>query len=210
MILNSEIEIIKHYFPEITSIQESQFSKLPELYEHWNDKINVISRKDIENLTQRHILHSLAIAKIKSFSKNKLVLDVGTGGGFPGIPLAILFPEVRFTLIDSIAKKVKVTQEIADALELKNVRTKQIKSTQLKGAYDYITGRAVTAFPAFYNSVKHLFNEGKGEKAVIYLKGGDFNEEIKSFKSIKVYEINDFFKDEFFETKKIVYLPIEI
>ncbi len=208
MILNSEIEAIKLYFPEITSIQESQFSMLPELYKYWNEKINVISRKDIENLSVRHILHSLAIAKVKSFPKNKLVLDVGTGGGFPGIPLAIMFPEVRFTLIDSIAKKVKVTQEIADALELRNVRTKQIKSTQMKGSFDYITGRAVTAFPAFYNSIKHLFREGKGEKAVIYLKGGDFNEEIKSFKTIKVFEINNFFEDVFFETKKIIYLPV--
>ncbi len=208
MILNSEIEIIKLYFPEITSIQESQFSKLPELYKYWNERINVISRKDIENLCVRHILHSLAIAKVKSFPKNKLVLDVGTGGGFPGIPLAIMFPEVRFTLIDSIAKKVKVTQEIADALELRNVRTKQIKSTQMKGSFDYITGRAVTAFPAFYNSIKHLFSEGKMDKAVIYLKGGDFNEEVKSFKTIKVFEINDFFEDIFFETKKVIYLPV--
>jgi len=208
MILNSETEIVKHYFPEISSLQESQFYKLPELYKYWNEKINVISRKDIENLTVRHILHSLAIAKVKLFPDSKNVLDVGTGGGFPGIPLAIIFPKVKFTLIDSIAKKVKVTQEVANALQLKNVNTKQIKSTQLKGSFDFITGRAVTAFPVFYNSVKHLLRKGNGEKAIIYLKGGDFKEEIKSFKKLQVIEIKDFFEDDFFETKKVIYLPI--
>ncbi|MCF6365075.1 MAG: 16S rRNA (guanine(527)-N(7))-methyltransferase RsmG [Bacteroidales bacterium] len=208
MILNSDIEIVKTYFPEISSLQNSQFLKLSELYEYWNNKINVISRKDIENLTIRHILHSLAIAKVKSFKKNIHVLDVGTGGGFPGIPLAIMFPETKFTLIDSIAKKVKVTQEIADALGLRNIKTKQIKSTQLKASFDYITGRAVTAFPAFYSSVKHLFKKGKSEKAIIYLKGGNFNDEIKVFNKIQVFEISDFFNNQFFETKKVIYLPI--
>ncbi|MCD4794153.1 MAG: 16S rRNA (guanine(527)-N(7))-methyltransferase RsmG [Bacteroidales bacterium] len=210
MTKNSEIETLKSCFPEISSAQKLQFIKLPTIYKYWNEKINVISRKDIDNIFIRHILHSLAIVKVKSFQDNVRVLDVGTGGGFPGIPLAIMFPNVQFTLVDSIAKKVKVTQEIADSLELKNVRTKQIKSTQLEGSFDYITGRAVTAFPLFYNSVKHLFKKGKKEKAVLYLKGGNFDEEIKTFNAVKVFEISDFFDDEFFKTKKVIYLPVFI
>ncbi len=208
MILSSEIKILKELFPEISSLQENQYKQLTGLYKNWNKKINVISRKDIDNLFVRHILHSLSIAKIKQFKSGDRILDVGTGGGFPGIPLAIMFPEAKFTLIDSIAKKVKVTLEIADELKLKNVFTKQIKSTQLEGNYDYITGRAVTSFPKFYNSVKHLLKKNIGEKAIIYLKGGDFEDEIKSFKSIKVFEISNYFNFDFFETKKIVFLKI--
>ncbi len=208
MTLNSEIKKLKELFPEISSLQENQYEHLSSLYKNWNEKINVISRKDIDNLFVRHILHSLSIAKIKQFKAGDRILDVGTGGGFPGIPLAIMFPEAKFTLIDSIAKKVKVTHEIAGTLKLKNVFTKQIKSTQLDGSYDFIMGRAVTSFPKFYNSVKHLLKKNKGEKAIIYLKGGDFEDELKSFKSIKVFEISNYFNFDFFETKKIVFLKI--
>ena len=206
---NSELKILKTYFPNISEKQEQQFSQLSELYKNWNEKINVVSRKDIENLFIRHILHSLAIAKVKQFDDKTEVLDVGTGGGFPGIPLAIMFPEVKFTLIDSIAKKIKVAQEVANALELTNVEAKQIKSTQLKAKFDFITGRAVTAFPKFHNSVRHLIKTGKQEKGILYLKGGDFNEEIEKYKSIKVFEIKDFFNHEFYETKKVIFLPVK-
>ncbi|NPA45018.1 MAG: 16S rRNA (guanine(527)-N(7))-methyltransferase RsmG [Chlorobi bacterium] len=203
------MQTLKLYFENISEKQEQQFSQLSELYKTWNEKINVISRKDIENLFIRHILHSLAIAKVYKFNDNVEVLDVGTGGGFPGIPLAIMFPEVKFTLIDSIAKKIKVAQEVANSLELTNVEAKQIKSTQLKDKFDFITGRAVTAFPKFHNSVRHLIKTGKQEKGILYLKGGDFNEEIEKYKSIKVFEIKDFFNHEFYETKKVIYLPVK-
>ena len=203
-----EIEILKFYFPKINSAQELQFKKLPALYKSWNEKINVISRKDIENLFIRHILHSLAIAKVKCFPDGSRVLDVGTGGGFPGIPLAVMFPDVKFTLIDSIAKKIKVTQEVADALELKNVKAIQIKSTVLKDSFDFITGRAVTSFPAFYNSVTHLLKKGNKDRGILYLKGGDFGEEIKTFKNVKLFEVSDIFDEAFYKTKKIIYLPI--
>jgi len=206
---NSDIELLKSYFDNISEKQELQFSQLSELYKTWNEKINVISRKDIENLFIRHILHSLAIAKVYKFTDKAEVLDVGTGGGFPGIPLAIMFPEVKFTLIDSIAKKIKVAQEVANSLDLSNVDAKQIKSTQLKAKFDFITGRAVTAFPKFHSSVRHLIKTGKQEKGILYLKGGDFNEEIEKYKSIKVFEIKDFFNNEFYETKKVIYLPIK-
>lgn len=209
MVQNSDIQILKSYFNNISEKQEEQFSKLSELYKLWNDKINLISRKDIENLFIRHILHSLAIAKVKQFSAKTEILDVGTGGGFPGIPLAIMFPKVKFTLIDSIAKKIKVTQEVANSLELTNVEAKQIKSTQLKSKFDFITGRAVTAFPKFHNSVRHLIKTGKQEKGILYLKGGNFYEEIANYKSIKVFEIKDFFNDDFYETKKVIYLPVK-
>lgn len=206
---NSELEILKNYFPNISEKQENQFLQVSKLYKFWNEKINVISRKDIDNLFVRHILHSLAIAKVIDFYDGAEVLDVGTGGGFPGIPLAIMFPKVKFTLIDSIAKKIKVTQEVANALELKNVEAKQIKSTQLKAKYDFVTGRAVTAFPKFHGSVKHLIKIGKQKKGILYLKGGDFKDEVKEYKSIKIFEINDFFNHEFYETKKVIYLPIK-
>ena len=209
MIQSSNIEILKSYFPNISTKQEEQFILLPKLYQEWNEKINVVSRKDIENLFIRHTLHSLAIVKVKQFPNKAEVLDVGTGGGFPGIPLAIMFPEVNFTLIDSIAKKIKVTQEVANSLGLTNVVAKQIKSTQLKGTFDFITGRAVTTFPKFHNSVRHLIKKGKQEKGILYLKGGDFNEEIEKYKSIKVFEIKDFFNHEFYDTKKVIYLPVK-
>jgi len=203
---DADIKIIRSYFSEISQEQEDQFNQIKELYTFWNDQINVISRKDIENLTVRHILHSLSIAKVFSFFKNSNVIDIGTGGGFPGIPLAVMFPDVHFTLIDSVAKKIKVASEVAESLKLKNVKTLQVNSKNLKGEYNFITGRAVTAFPAFYNSVKHLFKKSKDQKALIYLKGGEFNSEVSSFKNIEIYNIKDFFSEVFFDTKKIIIL----
>jgi 16S rRNA (guanine527-N7)-methyltransferase len=206
MTLNFDFEDFKTYFPELTGEQFEQFLILPKIYIVKNENVNVISRKDIDNIYVRHILHSTAIAKIIRFKKGTSVLDVGTGGGFPGIPLAIMFPEVKFTLIDSVAKKIKIVNEVIDELHLKNVRTKQIKSTMLNGSYNYITGRAVTAFPAFYESVKHLIKLKSGDNALIYLKGGDFEQELSEFPSAKIFKLNTWFKDEFFETKKIIVL----
>jgi 16S rRNA (guanine527-N7)-methyltransferase len=157
----------------------------------------------------RHILHSLAIAKFVQFPVGATVLDVGTGGGFPGIPLAIVFPGSQFTLIDSIAKKIRVVHEVIEALGLENVKALQIKSTQLRDRFDYITGRAVTAFPGFFNSVKHLAINTKQKKgSILYLKGGDFDDEIKPFKNLKVYNISDIFSEPFFETKKLIHLKM--
>jgi 16S rRNA (guanine527-N7)-methyltransferase len=190
------------YFPSLTENQISIFNQLIPLYRFWNQKINLISQNDIENLFIRHILHSLAIAKIVGFRIGEKIIDVGTGGGFPGIPLAIMFPDSDFTLIDSIGKKIKVVEEIVNSLNLHNVSPLKARSNEIKGRYEFVTGRAVTAFPKFYEDVKHLIPiNGK----IIYLKGGNFDEEISGYKSLKVYQISDFFKNEFFETKKIIY-----
>lgn len=204
--------IIQKYFPDLTEEQNRQFLLLQSLYEEWNNKINVISRKDIDQLYERHVLHSLAIAKIIRFKNKTSILDVGTGGGFPGIPLAILFPECSFHLVDSIEKKINVVQEISLALNLRNITPKQIRAEKIKNQYDFIVSRAVTAFPAFYNWVRtKIKHESKNElkNGILYLKGGDLNEELKDFKSrIKTFEISKFYSESFFETKKIIYLPI--
>ncbi len=204
--------IIQKYFPDLTEEQNRQFLLLQSLYEEWNNKINVISRKDIDQLYERHVLHSLAIAKIIRFKNKTSILDVGTGGGFPGIPLAILFPECSFHLVDSIGKKINVVQEISLALNLRNITPKQIRAEKIKNQYDFIVSRAVTAFPAFYNWVRtKIKHESKNElkNGILYLKGGDLNEELKDFKSrIKTFEISKFYSESFFETKKIIYLPI--
>jgi 16S rRNA (guanine527-N7)-methyltransferase len=206
------MDIMQKYFPDLTEEQNRQFLLLQSLYEEWNNKINVISRKDIDQLYERHVLHSLAIAKIIRFKNKTSILDVGTGGGFPGIPLAILFPECSFHLVDSIRKKIKVVQEISLTLNLKNITSEQIRAEKIKNQYDFIVSRAVTAFPAFYNWVRtKVKHESKNElkNGILYLKGGDLNEELKDFKSrIKAFEISDFFTEPFFETKKIIYLPI--
>lgn len=206
------MDIIQKYFPDLTEEQNRQFLLLQSLYEEWNNKINVISRKDIDQLYERHVLHSLAIAKIIRFKNKTSILDVGTGGGFPGIPLAILFPECSFHLVDSIEKKINVVQEISLALNLRNITPEQIRAEKIKTQYDFIVSRAVTAFPAFYNWVRtKVKHESKNElkNGILYLKGGDLNEELKDFKSrIKTFEISDFFTEPFFETKKIIYLPI--
>lgn len=206
------MDIIQKYFPDLTEEQNRQFILLQSLYEEWNNKINVISRKDIDQLYERHVLHSLAIAKIIRFKNKTSILDVGTGGGFPGIPLAILFPECSFHLVDSIEKKIKVVQEVSLALNLKNITSEQIRAEKIKNQYDFIVSRAVTAFPAFYNWVRtKIKHESKNElkNGILYLKGGDLNEELKDFKSrIKTFEISKFYSESFFETKKIIYLPI--
>lgn len=206
------MKIILKYFPELSEEQKRQFLLLQELYEEWNNKINVISRKDIDQLYERHILHSLAIAKVILFKPNTKILDIGTGGGFPGIPLAILFPECKFHLVDSIGKKIKVVQEISSALDLKNIQAEQIKAEQIKSTYDFVVSRAVTAFPVFYNwARKKVKQESHNnlQNGILYLKGGDLEEELKKFKSrISSFEISEFFAESFFETKKIIYLPI--
>lgn len=204
-------EILKQ-FPDLSDNQIEQFRKLERLYHDWNAKINVISRKDIDELYTKHVLHSLAIAKIQKFEPGTSVLDVGTGGGFPGIPLAILFPETRFYLIDVIAKKIKVVQAVAEALELRNVKAEQLRAENVKGDFDFIVSRAVTNMPDFVSWVK-----GKTKKqnkhglanGILYLKGGDLSEELKDFPKAAQYDIAEFFADEFFETKKVVHLPLK-
>jgi 16S rRNA (guanine527-N7)-methyltransferase len=204
-------EILK-YFPDITETQKAQFQKLEALYHDWNSKINVISRKDIDQLYTKHVLHSLAIAKVQPFKAGTYILDVGTGGGFPGIPLAILFPETRFYLIDVIAKKIKVVQAVAEGLELKNVKAEQIRAENVKGDFDFIVSRAVTNMPDFVSWVKTKIkkqNKHELKNGILYLKGGDLTEELKDFPSTTEYNISDFFEDEFFETKKVVHLPLK-
>ena len=204
-------EILK-YFPDLTAIQIEQFQKLSDLYNDWNAKINVISRKDIDELYTKHVLHSLAIAKIQKFEHGTYVLDVGTGGGFPGIPLAILFPETRFYLIDVILKKINVVKAVAEALELKNVKAEQIRAENVKGDFDFIVSRAVTNMPDFVSWIKDKINKQQKHElknGILYLKGGDLTEELKDFPKATEYNITDFFGGEFFETKKVVYLPLK-
>jgi 16S rRNA (guanine527-N7)-methyltransferase len=204
-------EILK-YFPDLTYIQKEQFVKLDFLYHDWNEKINVISRKDIDALYTKHILHSLGIAKIINFEPGTYVLDVGTGGGFPGIPLAILFPETRFYLIDIIAKKIKVVQAVAEGLDLKNVKAEQMRAENVKGDFDFIVSRAVTNMPDFVSWVKTKIkknNKHELKNGILYLKGGDLTEELKDFPKATEYNLADFFEDEFFETKKVVHLPLK-
>lgn len=204
-------EILKQ-FPNLTDIQKQQFEKLNELYHDWNAKINVISRKDIDELYTKHVLHSLAIAKIQKFEPGTYVLDVGTGGGFPGIPLAILFPETRFYLIDVILKKINVVKAVAEALELKNVKAEQIRAENVKGDYDFIVSRAVTNMPDFvswiYDKIKKT-NKHELKNGILYLKGGDLTEELKDFPKATEYNISEFFDNEFFETKKVVHVPLK-
>jgi len=203
---------IQKYFPYLTDIQKEQFAKLEFLYHDWNAKINVISRKDIDELYTKHVLHSLGIAKIIKFEPGTFVLDVGTGGGFPGIPLAILFPETRFYLIDVIAKKIKVVQAVAEALELKNVKAEQMRAELVKGDFDFIVSRAVTNMPDFVSWIKDkIKKKSKHElkNGILYLKGGYLTEELKDFPKATEYNLSDFFEDEFFETKKVVHLPLK-
>jgi len=204
------MEIIKNYFDKLSEKKEKQFEKLQELYSEWNSKINVISRKDIDHLYERHVLHSLSIAKIVEFKEGTNILDIGTGGGFPGIPLAIMFPSVDFLLVDSVGKKIKVVNEIKDALGLENVKALHIRADNIDESFDFVVSRAVTNLPDFikiasYKYSKKGFNEIPN--GIIYLKGGDFENELKNLrKKYKVYNIEDFFEEEFFQTKKIVHI----
>jgi 16S rRNA (guanine527-N7)-methyltransferase len=205
------MELLLSYFPQLTDIQINQFKELQNLYEDWNSKINVISRKDIDELYTRHVLHSLGIVKIIDFKPGSKVMDVGTGGGFPGIPLAIMYPEVDFYLIDVIAKKIKVVNEVALALGLKNVKAEQKRAELVKDNFDFIVSRAVTNMPDFVDWVKDkVKKQSKHElkNGILYLKGGDLSEELASFPNAVQYNLSDFFKEEFFETKKVVHLKL--
>ena len=204
--------LIEHYFPDLSPLQLQQFAALEGLYQTWNAQINVISRKDTDHFYERHVLHSLAIAKIIQFLPGASVLDIGTGGGFPGIPLAILFPEVQFHLVDSIGKKIKVVQEVAGHLGLQNVEASHVRAENVKDRYDFIVSRAVTQMPIFLTWVKgksakknlHPFKNG-----VFYLKGGDLSEELEGLRyPVKEFPIADFYTEEFFETKKVVYVQL--
>ena len=203
---------IINYFPDLTENQIQQFSKLGELYTFWNAQINVISRKDIDDLYTRHVLHSLGIAKVQPFKPNAQVLDIGTGGGFPGIPLAILFPETQFCLVDSIGKKIKVVNEVVAALELKNVRAEVKRAEIVKGEFDFIVSRAVTKMEDFVKWTKGKIAKKQNHEiknGILYLKGGDLTEELSSFQNASLYNLTDYFRDEFFETKKVVHIPLK-
>jgi 16S rRNA (guanine527-N7)-methyltransferase len=206
----SDISLITKYFPEISEDQLDKFEKLERLYHEWNNQINVISRKDTDNFYERHVLHSLAIAKVIQFKPGAKVLDIGTGGGFPGIPLAILFPECDFLLVDSIGKKIKVVNEVASALGLKNVRGVHERAEKIKEQFDFIVSRAVTAMPKFLNWTKGKFlktNNHTFSNGIFYLKGGDLSEEMAPVKkAVQYFDIPDFFEEDFFETKKVVYV----
>ncbi len=211
--MNTESELISNYFPGLSERQMEQFAQLGELYADWNSKINVISRKDMEQFYVHHVLNSLGIAKVMEFQPNTKVLDIGTGGGFPGIPLAILFPETHFHLVDSIGKKITVVKDVVKQLKLTNVEAQQARAEELVRKYDFVISRAVTQMANFYPWVKNKirkedFNEF--QNGILYLKGGDVDEEMDELdKSYIVYHLSDYFKEEFFETKKVVYLPWE-
>jgi 16S rRNA (guanine527-N7)-methyltransferase len=205
------MELILKYFPNITDNQRHQFEQLSRLYVEWNAKINVISRKDIDALYERHLLHSLGIAKVTSFVPGTQIMDVGTGGGFPGIPLAILFPEVDFYLIDVIGKKIKVVQEVSTSLGLKNVTAEQKRAEAVKNQFDFVVSRAVTNMPDFVswtqNRVKKK-DQNAFSNGILYLKGGDLSSELQSFPHAVEFPLSNYFEEEFFETKKVVYLPV--
>ncbi|MCE7990606.1 MAG: 16S rRNA (guanine(527)-N(7))-methyltransferase RsmG [Roseivirga sp.] len=206
------MDTILKYFPDLSEQQIAQFSQLGELYGYWNERINVVSRKDIENLYEKHVLHSLAIAKVHRFGPESEILDVGTGGGFPGIPLAILFPDCKFHLVDSIGKKIKVVNEVAKAIGLENVKAQQIRAEEIKGSYDFIISRAVSRLSVFYPWIRRKIKPGRQfrlKNGLLYLKGGDLKAEIKEsgLQRVRTFHISDFFQGEFFETKQVVYVP---
>ncbi len=205
-------EIINHYFPELTELQKEQFRLLGELYQDWNKKINVVSRKDIDELYLRHVLHSLGIAKVMAFQPGTRILDVGTGGGFPGIPLAILFPEIHVTMVDAIGKKIRVVQEVVEGLGITNTRALHTRVEDLEEQFDFIVSRAVAAMPTFVHWVKGKITKHSShpmKNGILYLKGGDLTEELKIYKNAEIYDLSQYFSEEFFETKKVVYLPLK-
>ncbi|TVZ27334.1 16S rRNA (guanine527-N7)-methyltransferase [Gillisia sp. Hel_I_86] len=206
------MDLIQKYFPDLTLHQLDQFQAMQALYKDWNLKINVVSRKDIEELYLRHVLHSLGIAKVQKFNSGANILDVGTGGGFPGIPLAILFPESQFHLVDSIGKKIKVVDEVVEGLQLKNVKTTNSRVEEVKGEFDFIVSRAVAVMPSFVawvkgKTAKNSYHELKN--GILYLKGGDLAEELKIYTTARIYNLTDYFEEDFFETKKLVHLPLK-
>ncbi|MBO6531556.1 MAG: 16S rRNA (guanine(527)-N(7))-methyltransferase RsmG [Muricauda sp.] len=203
-------ELVFKYFTTLNNEQQEQFAKLEALYKDWNQKINVVSRKDIDELYLRHVLHSLGIAQIQTFNEGSHILDVGTGGGFPGIPLAILFPNVKFTLVDAIGKKIKVVDEVIEGLGLQNVKTYHSRVEEIPGQFDFIVSRAVAAMPTFVHWTKGKIKKDSSHQrknGILYLKGGDLTEELKGYETVQVFDLNEYFEEEFFETKKVVYLP---
>ena len=207
------MDLILKYFPNLTERQKEQYAALSDLYGDWNSKINVISRKDMDNFMEHHVLHSLAIAKVLQFKTMAEVMDLGTGGGFPGIPLAIMFPDANFYLVDSIGKKIKVVQNVAESLQLKNVKAEQIRAEQVTRDFDFIVSRAVTDLSQFVGWVRGKISDihyHKLRNGIIYLKGGDLTEEIAPFrKKVQLFDISDFFEEEYFETKKVIYMPMK-
>jgi 16S rRNA (guanine527-N7)-methyltransferase len=206
------MEILLKYFTSLTETQIEQFSKLQELYQDWNLKINVVSRKDIDELYLRHVLHSLGIAKVMEFQPGTKVMDVGTGGGFPGIPLAILFPETQFHLVDSIGKKIKVVNEVSEGLGLQNVKTTHGRVEEVKDTYDFIVSRAVAQMETFVRWTKGKISKKQNhplKNGILYLKGGDLSEELQKYTSATIYNLPDYFEEDFFETKKVVHLPLK-
>ncbi|HEV7346855.1 16S rRNA (guanine(527)-N(7))-methyltransferase RsmG [Telluribacter sp.] len=206
------MEQLLHYFPDLTATQRQQLAQMDEAYRFWNAQINVISRQDIDTLYERHILHSLGIAKVIRFKPGTTVLDVGTGGGFPGIPLAVMFPEVQFHLVDSIGKKIKVVQEVTQALQLNNVRAEQVRAEKLNDTYEFVVSRAVTRLKPFVGWVRQSISRNSFhdlKNGVLYLKGGDLTEEIEELgRKVNTYELSDYFSEDFFATKKVVHVPL--
>lgn len=205
-----DANLVFKYFTKLTDTQKQHFKGLEALYQDWNKKINVVSRKDIDELYLRHVLHSLGIAKVLEFNEGSKILDVGTGGGFPGIPLAILFPEVQFILVDAIGKKIKVVQEVIEGLGLENIKAYHSRVEDLDGQYDFIVSRAVAAMPTFVHWTKGKIKKDSAhsvKNGILYLKGGDLTEELKGYKTIQIFDLKTFFEEDFFETKKVVYLP---
>jgi len=204
------MKLLLKYFPNLTQDQIKKFTKLEGLYQDWNLKINVVSRKDIDELYLRHVLHALAIAKVIDFKEDTKIIDVGTGGGFPGIPLAILFPECDFHLVDSIAKKIKVVNEVVEGLGLANVKTTHSRVEEINETYDFIISRAVAAMPTFVHWIKgkvSKYQHNDLKNGILYLKGGDLSEELKGYTTATQYNISEFYSEAFFKTKKVVYLP---
>ncbi len=205
-------DFLLKYFPNLTIQQQQQYQQLQDLYRFWNGQINVISRKDIDLLYERHVLHSLGIAKVISFLPQENILDVGTGGGFPGIPLAVLFPETHFHLVDSIGKKIKVVKEVSQALGLKNIKATHARAEEIDEKFDFVVSRAVTQLKDFYPWVKNKFNkqsQNQLKNGILYLKGGDLTQEIsESGLKVKQFELSSYFEEEFFETKKVVYVSV--
>ncbi len=211
--INPTVEIIYRYFPNLAEQQKEQFAKLADIYPFWNNQINIVSRKDIESLYLKHVLHSLGIAKfVTALAPGTRILDVGTGGGFPGIPLAIMFPHVQFHLIDSIGKKIKVVKEVGSALELKNVQADHIRAEQLHEKYDFVVSRAVTRLSEFLPWIKNKIEQKDRNgipNGVLYLKGGDLNQEITDAKvKAELHPLSAYFQEEFFDTKYVVYIPV--